>query len=71
MKNNKVLNVKIIYLNSVFGKYQKDRLIPLAIDSLKKNKLFFPKNPHQRNFISSEEFATSVEKIITNIKISR
>ena len=70
LKNNKVLNVKIIYLNSVFGKYQKkDRLIPLAIDSLKKNKLFFPKNPHQkRNFISSEEFATSIEKIITKHK---
>ena len=70
LKNNKVLNAKIIYLNSAFGKYQKkDRLIPLAIDSLIKKKSFFPKNPHKkRNFISSEEFATSVENIIINHK---
>lgn len=68
LKFNKILNSKIIYINSVFGKYQKnDRLIPISINSLIKNQPFFPKNPKQkRNFISSDEFAASIYKIIRN-----
>lgn len=70
LKFNKILNSKIIYINSVFGKYQKnDRLIPISINSLIKNQPFFPKNPKQkRNFISSDEFAESIYKIILNHK---
>ena len=66
LKYNKYLNVKIIYLNSVFGKFQKyDRLIPISINSFIKNKSFTPNNPNQkRNFISSDEFAESVDEVI-------
>lgn len=67
LKYNNILNSKIVYVNSVFGKYQKkDRLIPNVIENFIKNKSFIPDNPNQkRNFISSEEFVTSLEKIIT------
>ena len=66
LKSNKFLNAKIIYVNSVFGKYQKkDRLIPSAINSLVNKKSFKVNNPKQkRNFISSDEFAYSVNEII-------
>ena len=67
LKYNNILNSKIVYVNSVFGKYQKkDRLIPNVIENFIKNKSFIPNNPNQkRNFISSEEFVNSLEKIIT------
>ena len=70
LKYNKILNSKIVYVNSVFGKYQKkDRLIPLAINSLIKKKSFLPNNPHQkRNFISSEEFSNSINNIVNKHK---
>ena len=63
---NKILNSKIVFVSSVFGKNQKkNRLIPSAIESLILNKPFFSNNPLQkRNFISSEEFASSIYKII-------
>lgn len=63
---NNVINSKIVYVNSVFGNHQKkNRFIPSVIHNYIKNKKFhsnFPKT--KRNFISSSEFASSIEKII-------
>ncbi len=63
---NNIINSKIIYVNSVFGIYQKiDRFIPSVIQNFIRNKRFNPNFPQlKRNFIASNDFASSVEKII-------
>ena len=52
LKFNKIIDVKIIYISSAFGLYQKkDRLIPNAINSFINNKTFKPSYPNnKRNF---------------------
>ena len=66
LKYNHFIDVRIIYVNSVFGKNQKkNRFIPSVINSFVNKKSFTPTYPDEnRNFISSTELVTAIHKIL-------